>query len=298
MTRVILDTDATAHPRDFSGLSMARRWGAWIALGVALTWSAVAWEARAGLIANSTFESDSVDTGPRTSPLGANPANWSIGGFQRDDAGGIRDANVEAVGSPFDGGSGKSMLIFGNNTATGDPRYEASASIAPASSSEILFQFDIRFNNTTLLPSGDHHWRLFGGGGQGSNFTFSAGVSNVAFNAGGSPTVNLGTLNYNTWYRIQALIPASTIATNEYRVSVTDFPTLTTNFYTAKNRSAFNGSPWTSILFNTNNSTQITDFNLDNVQVTAVPEPPLAILAVTGMLGWMLWRRRRQAKAE
>lgn len=243
----------------------------------------------ASLIPNSTFEADTPDTTPRAAPLDPDPAGWSIQGTQLVDSNGVRDISVEAVGSPFGGGN-QSMLLFNDNQTTGGSRHQLSASLTSQTMDNVLMEFDIRFNAPPEGPNRDHHFRLFASGVPATGYTFRAWAGDVEMRADSS----LQRLDYGTWYHLETYSPSTRFDLSDYTISVTDFPTMTTNVYTAGNRGSVLGRAYSNFLFNTNNSITEMDFNLDNFRISVVPEPSTGLLLFAGLpaLGFLARRRR------
>lgn len=154
----------------------------------------------------STFESDSPNASPRTAQ-GADPAGWTI--INENDAGGGRsDICVENTGSPFDGGSDKSMLIF--KSAAGSKQMFASLKLPQNQGGAFKFGFDFRLNSSTL--SRQNEKLLFGvqlDGQPTKCFIIAIGAENdkhwFQSNNGTNPSFNINNWSQfkpDTWYRI------------------------------------------------------------------------------------------------
>jgi hypothetical protein len=184
------------------------------------------------LLQNNGFESDAANPSP-TSTAGYNPASWTVSNTMTA-GGGVRNATVVSGGSPFGGGSQKSLLWVDSTGSTsgsglGMSQYFTSS---PATSTAVE-TFDFRLNSTA---SNTGLWIFTGvGSGVGPGIHLASNGSTVYLgaNIGGSDTY-VATLATDVWYHACITIGAPSAGKSNATLSITPWngtgPGATTNY--------------------------------------------------------------------
>jgi hypothetical protein len=248
------------------------------------------------LTTNSTFENDAANAFLRAS-LGPNPADFNVSG-ELSDANGLIDVSVDGtVGSPFDGGSAQSLLIFADYSRSGRQAVSDTAFSESQSDNPISYSIDFRINNLTgSTASTIFNSRILAGDLTAGGFRVQQlNASDIELQnlSGGT----LQSLSLNEWYRLELDFPAASSDSTTYTATLTAFSTMTPVSFTLNRAPSLSFSYYDVQL----NSSNHTDVNVDNVNawVTgstfAVPEPGSAGLAALGLLSLVVFRSSSQA---
>ena len=157
----------------------------------------------------SGFENDTVNPDPRVF-VGAVPTGWDAANVNPSP----NDVSVEAVGSPFDGGSSKSMIIYKSTTGPSNPQLRATVTLPTntVTDSQFQFRFDFKSNASASFPGATK--LLFGfnfNGGANTNVSTLAiaatdSVRFIQANNGSNPSLSLNNnftqFSLDTWYRM------------------------------------------------------------------------------------------------
>lgn len=257
----------------------------------------------------SGVESSTINVSPRTSQ-GTDPTGWTIvngtvgtGDFSGELASPLVDLSVEAVGSPFGGGSSNSMLLFdasgtgGLNDGDYQLKFQSTGNFtqdANNTGSALYFAFDFRVN--TVAGASDYvHFRPY--------FWNNSNVVLVSIDSQGGriATSNasnvLGTNLFakDAWYRLEGVLETATTGSLKLTKwdTDTDSPVVVYD-QTNLTLTPFSVFPETGVknvvVHAAYSANGRVDVNVDNVVIGYVPEP--AAVGLLGLSGATMLARR------
>jgi hypothetical protein len=259
------------------------------AVGAITLWLASNAPAQEITLLVDTFESDTVDTTPRSSPLDVTPATW-VSSPEFDNGNGLVDTSVEGVSSPRNGGS-RSMLLFDNNTV--DDRMNTYRAWTPVTSGDgtgLRITMDLRVNSETFTGGNVVDFGLYQGvlsspstltGFRLANNGSSDGIVQLRRFDTDAPFQDL---SVGTWYRLIAEVSRpgehDTQTVRVIQIGGALDITHSMSFFGGGNTYANYGS---FLIASPNGGSTIYDLNLDNFQVDIIPEPSSLVLLASAL---------------
>jgi hypothetical protein len=220
-------------------------------------------------VSNSTFESDTANSSPRTT-IGFSPANWTLSASYSNSTG-IRQATVVSDGSPFTAGSHGLLLVDYTATTSGSRiQINPALTTTPDSYQSAVFAFDFKLNSTTLATQNtDITVRVFSGSQTqcGLRLRCLGTTASIWGNISGT-TTSLSSLQRDAWYRAEALLsPPSSTASSTVKLLLTPYSTGVTATYTLTGATTTSSTGLNSIQFNQAVTGNTTDITLDNIEL-------------------------------
>lgn len=241
----------------------------------------------AAVLMADNFDSYAIGTTP-VNPGDGNPNNWVFTGLATDDV---------VAGGPSGGGSRMLHVQQANPNTSSFGREFAAQNGATSPDLTLTLSFDLKLNSKTTsdyyISLGDSinipiNIRITNGSVQALTRATSPGVGG-AVNV--KPSEN-NSLALDTWYEFTI---TANLSAKTYRLDVTNLSDSSTGT-TGDLYLYYNTQTLDELLFrNVSANNTGVDWNLDNVNLTSVPEPHTAFLLLGAGMVYLI-RRRRNAR--